>query len=367
MSSRFCIASLAAWAVLALDPMNAQNQPADLRIGLIGLDTSHAEQFTMRLNDSANPNHILGGRVVAAYPEGSIDLEESSSRIAGYIETLQNKYGVKMVGSISELCAGVDAVMVLSLDGRPHLNQVRQVIALKKPVFLDKPVAASLKEAIEIYKIADGAGVPIFSASAVRWYPGVVEVASADATPPLSVISYGPAPKLPFHPDLYFYGIHATEALFTVMGTGCLSVSRTSTPSTSVGTGLWEGGRVGTLHALHHLPMGSTAYEVIRFGATGVVEQKSQGDYTPMLREIIKFFQTKTPPVTAAQTLEIYAFMEAAEESQRKGGDSIQLREVLTKAGCPEKWLPPKPIHPEKAGKEPKTTKSMPPAPRDKE
>ena len=367
MSSRFCIASLAAWAVLALTTMNAQNQPADLRIGLIGLDTSHAEHFTMRLNDSANPNHILGGRVVAAFPEGSPDIEESSSRIAGYTETLQNKYGVKMVGSVSELCAGVDAVMVLSLDGRPHLNQVRQVVALKKPLFLDKPVAASLKEAIEIYKIADDAGVPIFSASAVRWFPGVVEVAAAKATPPLSAISYGPAPKLPHHPDLFFYGIHATEALFTVMGAGCVSVSRTSTPSTSVVTGLWEGGRVGTLHALHHLPMDSTVYKVIRFDEAGAVEQKSQGDYTPMLREIINFFQTKNPPVTAAQTLEIYAFMEAAEESQRKGGDSVQLREVLTKAGCPEKWLPAKPTPPEKAGKEPKADKSLPPAPKDRE
>lgn len=329
--------------------MKAQTPPPDLRIGIIGLDTSHAEQFTMRLNDAANPNHIPGGRVVAAFPSGSPDIEESKSRIEGYTATVRDKYGVKIVGSILELCTGVDAVMVLSLDGRPHFEQAKDVIAMKKPFFLDKPVSASLKDAVEIYKLADASGVPMFSASAVRWYPGVIEVATADKSPATSALSYGPARLLPNHPDLFFYGIHPTEALFTVMGTGCQSVVRTATPDVSVVTGLWDGGRTGTLQAMHFLPMDSNKYKVIRFGGEQqVVEQKTQGDYTPMLREIIKFFQTKQPPVTAAQTLEIYGFMEAAEESKRRNGATVSVREVLQKAGCPEKWLwpPPKPPAP---------------------
>jgi Oxidoreductase family, NAD-binding Rossmann fold len=350
MTLRSCIIYLAASAFLMpiCGSMNAQTPPADLRIGIIGLDTSHAVEFTTRLNDAANPNHIPGGRVVAAFPVGSSDIEESKSRIEGFTATVRDKFGVKIVSSISELCAGVDAVMVLSLDGRPHLDQATQVIAMKKPFFLDKPVAASLKDAIEIYRLADAAGVPMFSASAVRWWPGVIEVATAEKTPAKSALSYGPAPLLANHPDLFFYGIHPTEALFTVMGSGCQSVVRTGTADTSVVTGLWEGARAGTLHALHSLPMGSSDYKVIRFGVKPpVVEQKSQGDYTPMLREIIRFFQTKQPPVTAAQTLEIYAFMEAADESKRRKGASVSLREVLQKADCPEKWLPEKPAAPE--------------------
>ena len=327
--------------------MNAQTPPPELRIGIIGVDTSHAEQFTMRLNDAANPNHVPGGRVVAAFPCGSPDLEDSRTRIEGYTATLRDKYGVKIVGSVSEVCATVDAVMILSLDGRPHLDQARQVIALKKPFFLDKPVAASLKDAVEIYRLAGEAGVPLFSASAVRWYPGVLEVAAAEPGPATSALSYGPAKALPHHPDLFFYGIHPTEALFTVMGQGCLSVARTAGTDVSVVTGTWEGGRTGTLHALHHLPMESKVYKVIRFGDQQAIEQKSQGDYTPLLREIVKFFQTKEPPVTAKQTLEIYAFMEAADESKRRGGAVIQLRDVLQKADCPEPWLPAKPPAPE--------------------
>lgn len=320
----------------------------NVRIGLIGLDTSHAEEFTLRLNDPANPNHIPGGRVVAAFPTSSPDLPESASRVGGYTATLRDKYGVKILGSIAEVCAATDAVMILSLDGRPHLAQATDVIAGGKPFFLDKPVAASLKDAVDIYKLAEAAKVPLFSASAVRWYPGVLEVANAEPVPARGAVSYGPAPILPHHPDLFFYGIHPVESLFVTMGEGCQTVSRTSSAALSVVTGTWAGDRLGTLYALHSQPIGSAHYKVVRFGAQEVFEQKSQGDYTPMLREIIKFFQTKQPPVSARQTLEIYAFMEAAEESKRLGGKKVSLREVLTQAGAPEAWLPAVAVAPAK-------------------
>ncbi|WP_217699062.1 Gfo/Idh/MocA family protein [Prosthecobacter debontii] len=315
----------------------------NLRIGIIGLDSSHCEQFTLRLNDPANPSHIPGARVVAAYAGGSPDLPESADRVAGFTATLKDKYGVQILSSITEVCAAVDAIMILSVDGRPHLEQVREVLLCQKPFFLDKPVAASLKEAVEIYKLAEAAKVPMFSASSMRWYPGVIEVATAEDTPALTAIAYGPAPILPHHPDLFFYGIHSVEALFTVMGTGCQEVVRTTSENASVVTGVWNGNRLGTLHAIHGLPMGSPNYKITRFGVKGVVEQKNQGDYTPMLREIIKFFQTGQPPVTPQQTLEIYAFMEAAQQSKRQEGKPVSLREVLRKAGAPEAWLPPVP------------------------
>ncbi|MBB5035514.1 Gfo/Idh/MocA family protein [Prosthecobacter vanneervenii] len=328
-----CILASGCVAALVGTPLMAD----DLRIGIIGLDTSHSEQFTLRLNDPANPNHIPGARVVVAFPGGSPDIEESKTRVEGFTATVRDKFGVRIVGSVAEACKDVDAVLLLSLEGRPRLEQMKQIIAAGKPVFMDKPVAVSLKDAVEIYRLAGAAQVPVFSASAVRWYPGVLEVANAEATPARSVISYGPAHVLPHHPDLFFYGIHPTEALFTVMGTGCLSVVRTTTASESVVTGLWAGGRTGTLQAIHE---GAMAYKLIRFGDKQITEQKSEGDYTPMLREIVKFFQTKQPPVLPKQTLEIYAFMAAAEESKHRDGGRVTLREVMVKAGAPEAWLP---------------------------
>lgn len=311
---------------------------ADVRIGIIGLDTSHAVEFTQRLNDPASTNYVPGARVVAALPAASADIPASRDRVAGFTSTVRDKYGVRIVTDVAELLAAVDAVMLLSLDGRAHVPQMKAVVAAGKPVFLDKPVAASLKDAISIYLQAETAGTPLFSASALRWNPAVTSVANAAVTKPSGAISSGPAPKMEHHPSLFFYGIHPTEALFTVLGSGCVSVVNTATAGASVITGKWTDGRVGTLYAMHTWP---ATYQVTLFGTDKVVTQSTEGgDYTPLVREIVRFFQSRTPPVTAYQTLEIYAFMEAADESARKNGRPATLRDVLEKAGCPPKWLP---------------------------
>lgn len=305
-----------------------------LRLGLIGLDTSHVIAFTSRFNEPDNPNHVPGGRVVAAFKGGSADIESSHTRVEGYTKTLVEKYGVKIYDNIKEVCENVDAILLTSLDGRPHLSQVRPVFEANKPVFVDKPVAGTLKDAVEIYRLAKKSKVPCFSSSSLRWYPGVVEVANADVGELISVLSYGPAPSEPHHPDLFWYGIHPTEALFTVMGTGCETVTRTSTEDTVVVTGIWKDGKVGTLHGL---AKGRFGYKVTAFGSKAIVEQTKGGDYTPMLREVIKFFNTGKPPVAPETTLEIYAFMEAADESKRRGGTPVKISEVLHKAGLNSK------------------------------
>ena len=326
-----------ALGIMALAP---QSNAADVRVGIIGLDTSHGVEFPQRLNDPASTNYVPGARVVAALPAFSADLPMSKDRVEGFTATVRDKYGVRIVSTVDELTAAVDAIMILSLDGRPHLKQVQSVLKAGKPVFLDKPVAASLKDAVAIFEQAEAAKVPIFSASAVRWYSGVVEVAAAQIDGVSGAISYGPAPKQPEHPSLFFYGIHPTEALFTVLGHGCASVSAVSSDRATVVTAKWNDGRLGTLYAMHTWP---ADYKVTLFGKDKIIEQKTGGDYTPLVREIVKFFQTLTPPVTAAQTLEIYAFMEAADESLRKGGRPVKVSEVLEKAQCPKKWLPATP------------------------
>src|SRR5688500_11602363 len=113
---------------------------ADLKIGMIGTDTSHVTAFTELLNNSANPKHVPGGKVVAAVKDSSPDIESSASRVDGYTEELQKKYGVKILPTVEELCQQVDAVMIENVDGRPHLEHARKVIAARKPLFVDKPL-----------------------------------------------------------------------------------------------------------------------------------------------------------------------------------------------------------------------------------
>ena len=311
-----CLSEIAVLAALAGIVFPPVTWAAELRIGMIGLDTSHVVAFTKLINDPNDASHVPGGRVVAAFPGGSPDLESSRTRVEGYTRELRDKFGVRMVETIPALCQQVDVVMLESVDGRPHLAQVKPVFAAGKPVFIDKPVAGTLRDAIEIYRLARQHQVPCFSSSSLRYYPGLLELKRADVGVVKGAVSTGPCHLEPRHPDLFWYGVHAAEALFGVLGIGCETVVRTATPDTDVVTGVWRGGRVGTLVGIREA---AAPYRVTLFGTKAVVDQKPGGDYAPLVREVMGFFQTRQVPVAPEETLELFAFMEAADESKRLG------------------------------------------------
>jgi predicted dehydrogenase len=301
-----------------------------LRAGIIGLDTSHVVAFTQLLN-AANPKPELAGvRVVAAYPGGSPDIPSSRDRVAGYTKDLHDKLGVTIVGSIDELLAQVDVVLLESVDGRPHLEQARPVFKAHKPVFIDKPIAGTLADAIAIFELARETNTPCFSSSSLRFGSGVK--ASQNKTKVGDIIGcdvYGPCSLEEHHPDLFWYGIHGVETLFTILGTGCQSVSRTQTESTELVTGVWNDGRLGAFRGMRRGPY---KYGGTVFGTKGNTPIGDYGGYEPLMVEIVKFFKTGKPPVSADETLEIYAFMEAADESKRQGGKAVTVESVMTRA-----------------------------------
>ena len=298
---------------------------AELRLGIIGLDTSHVTAFTALLNDTNNKGYIPGGRVVAAFKGGSPDIPSSINRVDEYTKELEVKHGVKIVGSIEELCQQVDAVMLESVDGRPHLAQARPVIKARKPLFIDKPMAGSLAEAVEIFRLAREAGVPVFSASSLRYGKTTQAVRGGSIGKVTRAETGSPASLEPHHPDLFWYGIHGVESLFTVMGMGCESVKRGTTTNGLIEvTGTWPGGRTGIFREIK-------GYGGKAWGEKGESDVGAYDGYRPLVVEIVKFFQTGVVPVSEAETLEILAFMEAADESKRQGGAVVQLKAVLKK------------------------------------
>ncbi len=142
---------------------------SELRLGIVGTDTSHVIAFTNMLNDPAAKGHMEGVRVVAAYKGGSPDVEYSRSRVDGIASQLEDKFKIRMAASIPELCSLVDAVLLESVDGRVHLKEAREIIVAKKPLFINKPLASTLEDAREISRLAKEAGVPWFSASSLRF------------------------------------------------------------------------------------------------------------------------------------------------------------------------------------------------------
>jgi hypothetical protein len=297
---------------------------ADLRIGIVGTDTSHVTAFTKMLNDPAAPDHVAGARVVAAYKGGSPDIDQSRNRIDGFTSELRDKWQVKLVDSIEELCKQVDAVLLTSVDGRVHLAQASIVIKAHKPLFIDKPLASTLEDAREIARLAKAAGVPWFSASSLR-FGGVTALRTADLE---GATTWGPGPLEPHHQlELAWYAIHPVEMLFTLMGTGCEEVTRISTAGEDVVVGRWKGGRIGTVRALR--PYGDYGAVVFRKNAKGQSAESSMkvhDGYAPLVHEIVQFFQTGRAPLSNEETLEIFAFLDAAQRSKESGGKPMSLR-----------------------------------------
>jgi hypothetical protein len=293
---------------------------ADVRLGIIGTDTSHAAAFASVLNDPKAPDHLPGARIVAAWKGGSPDIPESTSRVDKFANQLKDKWGVKIVGSIADLCPAVDGLLLESVDGRSHLAQFREASQCGKPVFIDKPLASTLADAKEIARIAREQNIPWFSSSSLR-YSSIAEMRTPDM---ISAIVWAPGPIEPHHQlELSWYGIHGVEMLYALFGTGCTEVSRISSPDSDVITGRWKDGRLGTVHLQR--PYG-------KYGVVVYLKDKSLNakpdisfSYVPLVKEIVKFIETKTAPVPSNETLEMFEFMDAAQRSLAEHGALVKL------------------------------------------
>ena len=293
---------------------------ADFRLGIIGTDTSHVPIFTREFNDSTAPGFVPGFRVVAAYKGGSPDIPDSATRVDRFASEVHDTYGVQIVPDIPTLCSLVDGVLLESGDGRRHLEQARQVIAAHKPLFIDKPLASTLADAREIARLAREAGVPWFTSSSLR-YSDLSSVKSPDNT---GVSVWGPGPLEEHHQlSLSWYGIHAIEMLYTMMGTGCLTVTQTYSGDSDVVVGVWKDGRIGVAR----LSRPYSDYGVVAFrGRNVVVAHPVEVDYAALDARIGEFFKTGVAPVPNAETLEIFAFMDAAQRSKDSGGRPANLQ-----------------------------------------
>src|ERR1019366_5381623 len=217
-------------AILSFLPMSEAQEKPPIRIGIIGLDTSHVPAFTGMFNDPKSDGDLAGFKVVAGFPGGSKDVKSSYTRVDMFTKQVQEKFGVEIVGSIDDLLAKVDVVLIESVDGRPHLAQAIPVFKAGKKVFIDKPLAGSLADVLMIFELAQKHKTPMFSSSSLRYATNLRAVKDDPKLGKvLGCVSYSPCELEPHHPDLFWYGVHGVESLYTIMGTGCKTVTRTHT------------------------------------------------------------------------------------------------------------------------------------------
>jgi hypothetical protein len=298
---------------------------AELRVGIIGCDTSHAVAFTETWNNPEAKGHVPGFKVVAAYQGGSADIPHSVKLQDEVVPRLKEKYRVKFYDTIEELCANVDVICLESLDGRPKLAQLKPVLASRKPVYVDKPMATSVAEVVEMFRLANEVRVPIFTSSSLRFARNTQAVRAGAIGVVTNAQTFGPCETEAHHPELYWYGIHGVESLFTVMGTGCLSVQRGTNAQGKVEVaGRWPTGRQGIFTE-------DKDFRGQASGDQGVMNVGAWDGYVPLVEEISKFFKSGVAPVRQEETIELFAFMDAAEKSKQLEGAQVQVQPMIPK------------------------------------
>ncbi|MBI2807172.1 MAG: Gfo/Idh/MocA family oxidoreductase [Planctomycetes bacterium] len=339
------LASIVAVSFIPSSVLHAQPTKV-VRVGVLGLDNYQAVAYAQLFNNPKATGDLAGLRVVAAYPgQASADIPESVASLPQWKKQI-TAFNVKLVGSVDELLRGCDAVMIMSLDGRKHLPEATAVLKAGKRLYIGRPLAASMKDAVAILKLAEQTKTPCWSSSQHRYSPGFIGMRNhPEVGKVFGCDVYGGCPTEPHHAEFYWHAVHGIETLFTIMGPGCESVRCTSTPYAESITGVWNDGRVGTFRGIKK---GALKYSATVFGDKGVSVSGIYGHGVPVKGvvptndkymgyegiaiEMAKFFKGGPVPVSISETLEIFAFMEAAHESKQQKGASVRVADILARS-----------------------------------
>lgn len=297
-----------------------------MKIGMIGLDTSHCPAFTRILNQPDYAYHLPGATVSSAYPGGSDLFSLSRDRVQGFTDQLRDEFAVKIEETIVAVVEASDALFLQSVDGRQHLAQFQEM-AVGKPIFIDKPFTTSTRDARAIIELAEKTNTPIMSASSLRYSVGIADLREPNDTI-YSCETFGPSAILEDYPGLFWYGIHSAEMLVSFMGTGCERVQGQPYADLDLIAGEWADGRTGVIRG--------TRFEQNEFGCVlhtdnGVKMGKPTGTppgYFSLLEQVLPFFQTGQSPIPIAETFEIMALLEAANQSRQQNGTPITLEKL---------------------------------------
>jgi virulence factor len=292
-----------------------------IRLGILDFDTSHVVEFTTRLNHKHKDKEqwVDGSEVVLGCPGESRIMPE---RIAGYKKAMED-LGIKLVEKPEDMIGKVDGMLVESQEGGVHWERAKPFLEAGIPCYIDKPFTCSTADAKKIVALAEKKNVAVFSASSLRYVPELTEFVAKEKDNIVGALAYGPAtinekdPTL--NPGLYHYGIHAVEILYTLMGPGCQRVANTHEKDVDVATGQWSDGRVATVRGIRK---GKGDYGCVVFtkDAVKALPLSTKFIYRELAKQIVAFFTTKKPPVESAVTVEMMAFIEAANKSGMNHG-----------------------------------------------
>ena len=173
-----------------------------LKFGILDFDTSHAVEFTKRLNhrDIDKDQWVDGGRVVIGCPGES---KLSPERIPGFTEAMK-KLEVPLVEKPADLIGKVDVMLIEAVDGSVHYERAKPFLEAGIPCFVDKPFTCSVADARKIVDLAAKKKLPLFSSSSLRFAPELIEyIADGKHGKVLGAVAWGPASLHERNPGLF--------------------------------------------------------------------------------------------------------------------------------------------------------------------
>ncbi len=290
----------------------------DKRIAMIGLDTSHAVEFTKLMQ---HPEHavVKGMRVVKALRFPSpFQSEEGQDKRQAELESM----GVRMAPTVEALVEGVDAVFLEINDPALHLPYFEKVAGNGLPVFIDKPLCATTEEARRMLDRAAAQGTPAWSSSSLRFIPALAD-AKAKVPSPVLAHTFGALGKASAGSDLVWYGVHAVEMLVAALGVGA---SRVRAVDDDVGVTLlvdYADGRRGLVECLRGLYMYGGRLQ--SRDAMGFFDAGSGSPYVSLMNALRGFVVEGVLPVPLAESFEVTAILEAGDRSLA-AGSPVDLR-----------------------------------------
>ncbi len=287
----------------------------EIRVAVIGLDTSHSLEFTRRMQapDCPEDQKVKGMKVVNCMRFSTpFQSEEGLDERQKQLE----EWGVKVTVDFNEAVADCDAIMIEINDPSYHLEYFTKCAEFEKPIFLDKPMADNSKDGKTIYAIAKERNLKVFSASSLRFVPQLKEACNTVPAPLFAGI-YGALGKAPSGSSIVWYGVHAFEMLQRTMGRGALRVFARKDPAGVVAIVEYQDERRGIVELTN---------DVYQYG--GCLRDKEKAApfvadtaraYSDELVAITKFFNGADAPLELEDTLEVMSMLDAAERSSKTG------------------------------------------------
>jgi len=286
-------------------------------VALIGLDTSHAIEFARRIQGSDYPdNRRVSGLSASHCLRFATHFQDDAG--LDVRQKLLESWGIKVTSDFSEAVTVCDGLMLTINEPALHLPYLKRCLELKKPIFLDKPLADTLENGREMVKLAIAAKVPFFCSSALRCDPAV-EAAARLMPSPAAVTVWGPLGTAPFGSSVLWYGVHAFEMLQRLMGCGAATVQVIKDMRGMVVHVGYCDGRRGVVE------LTADAYRyggVLRDHRSPEVHfsvQDSTIFYDCLMTKVAGFFLTGQSPLPVDDMLEVMGMLDAAERSEHSG------------------------------------------------